>query len=118
MERNMKSRLVALAGVVLCASLCSAADAPTAGTITAMQSVECGTKKEGKKSSTSLLCQQYAVRTSTTEYQIRQPKPSEQALLPLSTPIQFTIDKHKMKFKLNGKKYEFLVVGMSAIQPQ
>jgi len=58
------------------------------------------------------------VRTSSTEYQIRQPKPSEEAILPPSTSIQFTIDKHKMKFKLNGKKYEFLVVGMTGLPSQ
>jgi hypothetical protein len=39
-------------------------------------------------------------------------------ILPANTPIEFTLDKDKMKFKLNGKKYEFLVVGMSAIQAQ
>jgi hypothetical protein len=83
-----------------------------------MQSVECGTKKEGKNKSTSLVCQQYVVHTSTTEYQIRQPKPSEQAILPANTPIQFTLDKDKMKFTWNGKKYQFLVVGTSAIQHQ
>jgi len=66
----------------------------------------------------ALVCQQYLVRTATNEYQIRQPKPSEQAILPANTPIEFTLDKDKMKFKLNGKKYEFLIVGTSAIQAQ
>ena len=59
---------------------------------------------------------QYLVRTSTAEYQIRQPKPSEQGILPANTPIQFTVDKDLMKFKLNGKKYEFRIVGSSALQ--
>lgn len=59
---------------------------PLSGTIISQQSVECGTKK-GAKKSTSLLCHQYIVRTSTTEYQIRQPKPSEEAILLSNTPI-------------------------------
>jgi len=89
----------------------------TSGTIISMQSVDCGTKKDGKKTH-SLVCQQYVVRTATTEYQIRQPKPSEQEVLPANTPIEFKMDKDKMKFKLNGKNYEFLVVGSSAIGQQ
>src|SRR5215469_11447005 len=114
----MRLRLTGLGGTFLCASLCIAAQKPVAATIISMQSVECGTKKEGKNKSTSLVCQQYVVRTTTTEYQIRQPKPSEQAILPANTPIQFTLNKDKMKFTWNGKKYEFLVVGTSAIQHQ
>jgi hypothetical protein len=98
--------------------MCLAAQKPSAATIISMESVDCGSKKEGKNKSTSLICQQYVVRTSATEYHIRQPKPSAQAILPANTPIQFTLDKDKMKFKLNGKKYEFLVVGTSALPSQ
>jgi hypothetical protein len=97
--------------------MCAAGQKPTAGTIVSMQSVDCGTKKDGKKS-TSLVCQQYVVRTATTEYRIRQPKSSEQEIFPSNTAIQFTLAKDKMKFKVNGKKYEYLVVGTSAVQPQ
>jgi hypothetical protein len=114
----MKSHFAALAVLVLCASLCTTAQKSTAGTIISMQSVDCGSKKEGKNKSTSLLCQQYVVRTATTEYQIRQPKPSQQAILPANTPIQFILNKDKMKFKLSGKNYEFLVVGTSTLPSQ
>jgi hypothetical protein len=106
----------ALAALLLGASVCvPAKNPPMSGTIISEQSVDCGTKKQGKKSTTDLLCQQYTVRTATTEYQVRQPKPSDQAILPANTPIEFSIDKDKMKFKSNGKSYEFLVVGASAI---
>ena len=37
---------------------------------------------------------------------------------PANTAIVFKIDKDKMKFKVNGKTYEFLVVGTSALQTQ
>ena len=114
----MKSQCAAVVVAFLCASLSIAADKPTAGTIISMQAVECGTKNKGKKSSTALLCHQYIVRTSSTEYQIRQPKPSEEAILPPNTSIQFTVDKHKMKFKSDGKKYEYLIVGMTALSSQ
>ena len=78
-------------------------------------------EKQGKKtikSSTAVLCQQYVVRTATTEYEIRQLKPSEQAIIPANSTIQFATNKDKMKFKLNGKSYEFLIVGTSAITAQ
>jgi len=90
--------------VVVGAAFSSANQPPMAGTIVSEASVDCGTKKQGKKESTDLLCQEYTVRTPTTEYKIR-----------ANTPIEFTIDKSKMKFKANGKKYEFLIVATSAI---
>jgi hypothetical protein len=114
----MKARFPALALLLLFASVSLADQKSTAGTIVSMQAVDCGTKKEGKKKTSSLTCQQYVVRTATTEYQIRQPKPEQQAVIPADTPILFTLDKDKMKFKVNGKKYEFLVVGTSALQPK
>ena len=57
-----------------------------------------------------LVCQEYVVRTATIEHHIRQPKQHDQGLLPLNSAVEFTLDKDKMKFKLDGKKYEFLVV--------
>ena len=50
----------------------------------------------------------------STDYTIRQPKPSDQNIIPLSTAVQFTLDKNKVKFKFNGKSYEFIVVGQGA----
>jgi hypothetical protein len=114
----MRKPIATLAVLVLGASLCPAAQNPTSATIISETSVACGTKQQGKKQATNLLCQQYTVCTATTEYQIRQPKPSEKDILPANTPIEFTLDKDKMKFKANGKKYEFLVVGTSAVGAQ
>ncbi len=92
-----------------------AAETLTPAKIVSETSVACGSKQQGKKQSTSLLCQQYIVHTATTEYQIRREKPSEKEILPANTPIEFTLSKDKMKFKVNGKKYEFLVVGTSSL---
>jgi len=117
-EKAMKIRALTLAAAILCGFGCLAGTTPMAGTIISEQSVDCGTKNKGKKSSTDVVCQQYIVHTSTTEYQIRQPKPKDQAIIPANTPIQFTIDKDKMKFKVNGQGYEFLIVGTSAIGSQ
>lgn len=111
----MRKQLSLLALLVFGATLTPAAQTPTNATIVSQTSVQCGTKNSGKKQSTSIMCQQYTVRTATTEYQIRQEKPGEMGILQPNTPIEFTLNKDKMKFKANGKKYEFLVVGSSAI---
>jgi hypothetical protein len=111
----MRIRALTLAATIFCGSVGFAGEAPMPGTIVSEKSVDCGSKNNGKKSSTAIVCQQYLVRTATTEYEVRQPKPSDQAIIPANSPIEFTLDKDKMKFKLNGKKYEFLIVGTSAI---
>jgi hypothetical protein len=112
---DMKRILLALTVFVI-GFLCSlAGERPMTGTIVSETSVDCGTKKQGKKESTDILCQQYKVQSGSTEYQIRQPKPSNSSILPANTPIEFTINKNKMSFKVNGKKYEYLIVGTSAI---
>lgn len=110
----MKLKAFALTAAILCASFSVAKNPPTSGTIISEKSVECGAKKS-KKSSTPVLCHQYTVHTATVEYQIRQQKPSDTDIFPPNTPIQFTIDKSKMKFKVNGKGYEYLIVGTSAL---
>ena len=114
----MRIGALAFAATVLYSFTSFAANTPTVGTIVSEKSVECGTKNKGKKtikSSAAVLCQQYVVRAGTTEYEIRQPKPSSQAIIPANSAIQFAISKDKMKFKLNGKTYEFLIVGTSVI---
>jgi hypothetical protein len=114
----MKFRFLALGAMVFIATFSAAGEKPSPGTIVSESSVDCGTHKQGKKDSTALLCQEYVVRSDTTEYRIRQQKPSNQALIPANTPIQFTLNKDKMKFKANGKSYQFIVVGESAIGAQ
>jgi len=102
-----------LQGFVICVVALAWADSkPAAGTITSENSVDCGTKAHGRKAKENLdlVCQEYVVRTATIEYHIRQPKQHEKSLLPLNSAVEFTLDKDKMKFKLDGKKYEFLVV--------
>jgi|SRR5271169_5954130 len=111
----MRKQISVLAVMVLATAVSAAAQQPAAAKIISETSVDCGTKNQGKKKTTDVLCQQYTVRTDTTEYQIRQEKPAEKAIIPANTPIEFTINKDKMKFKANGKKYEYLVVGTSAV---
>ena len=90
---KFKFAAFSLSAAVLSASLAFADKTPMSGTIISMQSVECGSKKKGK-TSTSLLCHQYVVRTTTAEYQLRQQKPAEEHVFPANTPIQFTVPVH------------------------
>jgi hypothetical protein len=109
----MKKSVLFLAAILLSVSVASAGPKPQAGTVLSQNSVECGTKKS-KKQDIDLLCHQYVVRSGATDYTIRQPKPAEQHLIPLNTAIQFTLDKNKMKFKVNGNSFEFIVVSQAA----
>jgi hypothetical protein len=98
-------------------TLACAGNPPLSGKIISEQSVDCGTKKQGKKEQTELLCQEYIVRGPTTEYHIRQPKQKDQTLLPVDSPVEFVMDKDKMKLKVQGKQYEFVVVSETAVGP-
>ena len=104
----------ALVAVVLLAGIPAAAKEPQAGTIISESSVACGSQVKNKKQTAEMLCQEYVVRTETTEYHVRQEKPADKALIPVNTGVEFTLEKDKMKFKANGKKYEYVVVSESA----
>jgi len=109
----MKKSLTAIAAVLLGAAVAAAGPKPQSGTVVSQSSVPCGTKKS-KKQDIDLLCQQYVVRSGTTDYTVRQPKPDEQHIIPINTAIQFTLDKNKMKFKVDGRSYQFMVVSQAA----
>lgn len=110
----MKRTLLLLALVLFPARFVQAGEKPQTGMIISETSVDCGSKTDKHKKSTDLLCQEYVVRTTTTDYHVRQAKPSNQALIPVNTSVEFTLSKDKMKFKANGKSYDYLVVSESA----
>ena len=110
---HLKESLAIIAALLLGAALAAAGPQPQTGTVLSQTSVACGTKKS-KKQETDLLCQQYVVRSGATDYTIRQPKPDEQHIIPLHTEIQFKLDKNKMKFKVNGTSFEFIVISQAA----
>ena len=103
-----------LAAALGLAPISAAAKEPQPGTIVSENSVACGSQVKNKKETAQLLCQEYVVRTETTEYHVRQEKHADRELIPVNTGIAFTLDKDKMKFKANGKKYEYLVVSETA----
>lgn len=83
------------------------------GTIQSENSVQCGSQAKGKKTS-DLMCQEYVIRTGATDYHVRQEKEAHKQLLPINAPVELTISKDKMKFKVNGKPYEMMIVSEAA----
>jgi hypothetical protein len=116
MNKNYSFVFAALV-VTAMAPLAVAGNPPQTGRIVSENSVNCGEKKHGKKE-LDLVCQEYVMRTASTEYHIRQPKQNDQALLTLNSDISFETNKDKLKFKSGGKKFEFLVVSMAALAPE
>jgi hypothetical protein len=110
---DVRKTFVLVAAVVL-AGIPAAAKEPQTGTIVSESSVACGSQVKNKKQTAELLCQEYVVRAEGTEYHVRQEKPADKALIPVNTSVEFTLEKDKMKFKANGKKYEYLVVSETA----
>ena len=109
----MKKPITVFVTLLLGTAVTSAGPKPQPGTILSHTSVACGTKKS-KKQDIDLMCQQYVVRTTTTDYTIRQEKPSDQTPIPLNITVEFTLDKNKMKFKVNGTSFEFIVISQAA----
>jgi hypothetical protein len=110
----MTKTIVLLAVVVLSAGAAAAKDKEMQGTIVSENSVPCGSEAKGKKQTVSMMCQEYVIRTDATDYHVRQEKEEHKALLPVNAPVELTLSKDKMKFKVNGKGYEMLVVSESA----
>jgi len=112
----MRNACLLVAVVVLAGVSSAEAKAPQAGTIVSESSVACGSQvAKNKKSTADVLCQEYVVRTETTEYHIRQEKAANKELIPVNTNITFELNKDKMKFEANGKKYEYIVVSEAAV---
>jgi hypothetical protein len=110
----MKNVVSVVAIVVLSVGAASAKDVMQ-GTLVSENSVQCGSQAKGKKQTAELMCQEYVIRTATTEYHVRQEKEAHKELLPVNAPVELTISKDKMKFKVNGKGYEMLIVSESAV---
>ncbi|HUA14365.1 MAG TPA: hypothetical protein VMG31_03640 [Verrucomicrobiae bacterium] len=113
----MKTTFLLLIATFVCALPALGKDNVLQGTIVSENSVPCGTQAKGKKQTVDLMCQEYVIRTDATEYHVRQEKEAHKALLPVNAAVELTLNKDKMKFKVNGKEYEMLVVSESAAVP-
>ena len=112
----MRKPLILFTTLSLAVNFTFAGPKPQSGTVLSHTSVACGSKKS-KKKDIDLLCHQYVVRSGATDYTIRQQKPADQELISLNTTVEFKLEKSKMKFKANGKSYEYLVVGQATASP-
>jgi hypothetical protein len=111
----MRKMLLMLMVIAICIGAAWAKEkTETQGTLVSENSVQCGSQAKGKKSS-DVMCQEYVIRTGTTEYHVRQEKEGHTEMLPVNAPVELTISKDKMKFKVNGKGYEMLIVSEAAV---
>lgn len=106
--------LVAVLGVTILGVGAAAAKDKMQGTIVSESSVACGSQAKGKKETVQVMCQEYVIRTDTTEYHVRQEKEGHKGMLPVNAPVELSLSKDKMKFTVNGKNYEMLVVSEAA----
>lgn len=107
-------KTLSVALLIAAAAFLMAAKETMQGTLVSESSVQCGSQTKGKKSN-ELMCQEYVIRADSTEYHVRQEKSAHKELLPVNAAVEFSIHKDKMKFKVNGKEYEMLVVAESAV---
>jgi hypothetical protein len=111
----MRNVILVLGMLALGIGLAAAKGSPSQGTIVSESSVQCGTKSKGKGKKTSdLVCQEYVIRTGATDYHVRQEKQEHKELLPINAPVDLTMSKDKMKFTVNGKSYEMMIVSEAA----
>jgi hypothetical protein len=110
----MKRTETVLLLALLAVGVTAAAKDEMQGTIVSENSVQCGSQAKGKKQTTELMCQEYVIRTGATEYHVRQEKEAHKEMIPVNAPVELSLSKDKMKFKVNGKSYEMLVVSESA----
>jgi len=112
-KTKTKTKTFLVMAVLALSMTATAKDKEMQGPIVSENSVQCGSQAKGKKTS-ELMCQEYVIRTATTEYHVRQEKEAHREMLPVNAPVELTLSKDKMKFKVNGKGYEMLVVSESA----
>jgi hypothetical protein len=112
---DIKTCFLSVAVIFAAVTFAQADNAPQSGTVVSEESVNCGSKGGSRsKKSLDLLCQEYIVHSASTDYHVRQEKPGDKALIPVNSQVQFSLDKDKMKFKVDGKSYEYVIVSEAA----
>src|SRR5208282_2811827 len=98
LRMSMKKTVLVLMVVVALGAAAAWAKDAMQGTLVSENSVACGSEAAGKKQTVQMMCQEYVIRTDTTEYHVRQQKEEHKAMLPVNAPVELTISKDKMKF--------------------
>jgi hypothetical protein len=129
--RRLTMRLKYLLAVLLLVTMVQAKEPKhyQSGRLMRMESVKCGTDEKNGKSfagemigtdsahmkTHELLCQQYALETSTLVYTVRPKDDKHPALLPIGENAQFRLEKDKMLLRvedLDDKEREYIAVSI------
>ncbi len=85
-------------------------------TLTAMNSVPCGSQQKRHKKTREMLCQEYVVQTDSTEYHIRQKQEKHTDILPIPSQGEFRIEKDTMRLRIpagTGKELDYQIVSVA-----
>lgn len=85
-------------------------------TVTAMNAVPCGSQQKRHKKTREMLCQEYVLETSSTEYHVRQKEEKHTEPLPIGAAAEFRLKKDTMKLRVpagSGKEREYVIVSIS-----
>jgi hypothetical protein len=85
-------------------------------TLTAMNSVPCGSQQKRHKKTREMLCQEYVLQTDSTEYHIRQKQEKHTDLLQIGSTADYRIEKDTMKLRVpagSGKEKDFFIVSVT-----
>ena len=113
--------LSVVVAATLQSALAQAKDVGQTATIVAMNSVPCSPKIGHRKESGGPLCQEYILRSDSTEYHIQQKQAKSSDILALQQQATFTLHKNQMRLHATNtsgkaKDYDFVVVSMNTIE--
>jgi len=126
----MKLKLLVAIMAVACAAQAKGPRFYEKGTLTQMNSVECGYEEKGAagiggilgvtdsqhSKTRQMLCQEYLLRSDRTEYRIRPKEEKHPALLPVGQDAEFRLTKDRMRLRvpeLDTREREYIVVSIS-----
>jgi hypothetical protein len=111
-SRSLYEKVSNLLGTLfLSATVAAAGPKPQSGKILSHTSVTCGARNQNRTSTCCASSMSSAPAPPTTPFVSQA---SDQTLFSINTAIEFKLDKNKMKFKVDGKSFEFIVVSQAA----
>jgi hypothetical protein len=111
--------LSVLVGATLLSAPGQAKEVSQKGTIVSMNAVSCGVKVGHRKESGEMLCNEYVLRSGSTEYHVQQKQAKKAELLAVGQQITFTVHDHRIHLRANStsgqaKDFDLVLVLITA----
>jgi hypothetical protein len=106
-------------GATLLSSPAQAKEVSQRATIVSMNSVPCGAKVGHRKESGEPPCNEYILRSGSTEYHVQQKQAKKTELLAVGQQVTFTLHDHRMHLRANStsgqaKDFDLVLVLITA----